>query len=274
MKVYPSDDSFAGARERAALRALAGAALLQWAEALSLLHAAGTPETRVAFTKALAERAPGLGPRSLAADFAVAAERYAGVLEQLGLPPHQEALEDLRTLPSRLGDPRQEVLSPADTCPDNNVLASDRLHLIDFEHAELRHRAWDVAYLRAPWPSCWCAWLLPDEVAEAAVSRYCHQAGGVAADPSFAADLELATLGWQAMTPAWFIAGALTNDDRAAGPERPSRRAFVLHRLTAVARSDTHPALAAMAAELHSTLRHPWGDVPLELAPAFRGTGS
>ncbi len=218
VKVYPSDDGLRGARERAALHALAGAAgtpsllaeandppcvvmsyldgsgsladallgddeqlageaLLHWAEALGALHAAGTSDTRVAFTEALAERAPGLDPRSLAGDFAVAAERYADVLEELGLPPHLQALEDLRMLPSRLGDPRQEVLSPADTCPDNNVLAAERMHLIDFEHAELRHRVWDVAYLRAPWPSCWCAWLLPDEVAEAAVSRYRRQPG-------------------------------------------------------------------------------------------------
>jgi len=91
---------------------------------------------------------------------------------------------------------------------------------------------------------------------------------------TFAADLELATLGWQAMTPAWFIVGALASDDRAAGPKRPSRRAFVLHRLAAVTRIDTHPALAAMAADLLSSLRHRWGDVPLELAPAFRGTAS
>ncbi len=313
VKVYPSDHALRGARERAALHALAGAAgtpsllaeandppcvvmsyfdgagsladallgtdpqlaaeaLLHWAEALGALHAVGTFDTRVAFTEALAERVPGLDPRSLAGDFAVAAERYADVLEELGLPPHLQALEDLRTLPSRLGDPRQEVLSPADTCPDNNVLAPDRMHLIDFEHAELRHRVWDVAYLRAPWPSCWCAWLLPDEVAEAAVSRYCQTAGDAVADPSFVADLDLATLGWQAMTPAWFISGALASDDRAASPRRPSRRAFVLHRLAAVAGTDTQPALAAMAADLQSSLRHRWGEVPLDLAPAFRGT--
>jgi hypothetical protein len=311
VKTYPSGDGPRGTRERAALRALAGAAgtpsllaecddppcvvmtyvdgtgsladallgtdarlareaLLQWAEALAALHAAGTSETRTAFAGALSERAPDLPARSLADDFAIAAERYAEVLEELGLPPHLEALDDLRALPSKLADPRHEVLSPGDTCPDNNVITAERMHLIDFEHAELRHRAWDVAYLHAPWPSCWCAWLLPDDVAEAAVSRYREAAGNAVDDASFFADLDLATLGWQAMTPAWFLRGALASDDRAAGPRRPTRRAFVLHRLAAVAGSEAEPALAAMAADLRSCLLGQWGAVALELAPAFR----
>lgn len=313
VKSYSSGDALRGARERAALHALAGAAgtpsllaegdepacvvmtylkgkgsladallgtdpqqareaLFRWSEALAALHASGTPETRLAFTAALTERAPGSEPRSLAGDFSVAAERYADVLRDLGLPPHLQALEDLRTLPSKLNDPRLEVLSPADACPDNNVLGAERMHLIDFEHAELRHRVWDVAYLRAPWPSCWCAWLLPDEVAEAAVLRYRQAAGQAVEGANFVADLHLATLGWQAMTPAWFIAGALASDDRANGPERPSRRAFVLHRLAAVAGSTAQPALATMAADLQSSLRDRWGEVPLGLAPAFSGS--
>ncbi|MFC6287462.1 phosphotransferase family protein [Nocardioides sp. GCM10027113] len=244
-------------------------ALLRWAEALADLHSAGTTDRREAFVEGLARRAPDLSPRSLAGDFEVAAQRYSEVLVELGLPPHYRALEDLRALPAALGDPADEVLSPADTCPDNNVRATDRLHLIDFEYAELRHPAWDVAYLRAPWPSCWCAWRLPDESAETAVAGY-RRAAGTACGTDFETDLAVATLGWQAMTPALFLAGALTSDDAAAAPGRPTRRAFVLHRLAAVAANESHPALGAMAADLHGALRQRWGDVPLELAPAFR----
>jgi hypothetical protein len=72
------------------------------------------------------------------------------------------------------------------------------------------------------------------------------------------------------MAPAWFIAGALASDDSEAAPRRPSRRAFVLHRLSAVAASDSSPALAAMACDLGAELRGRWGEVRLELAPAFR----
>lgn len=314
VKAYPSDDGLRGARERAALDVLQGAAgtpsllaegedpplvvmthldgsgsladallgtddgaaqgaLLLWAEALAGLHAVGTPGTRTAFAAELDARVPGLAPRTLAGDFSEAADRYTDVLRELGLPQHEEALDALRELPAALGDPRHEVLSPADTCPDNNLLAAGRMHLLDFEYAELRHRAWDVAYLRAPWPSCWCAWLLPDDAAEAAVAAYRQAAGAAIDDATFAADLALATLGWQAMTPAWFISGALATADSVADARRPSRRAFVLHRLAAVARDDGHAALAAMAGDLCSALRDRWGVVPLELAPAFRGKG-
>ncbi|WP_374454214.1 hypothetical protein [Nocardioides sp.] len=311
MKRYPAGDPTGGARERAALHALAGAAgtptllaeadepplvvmshvaghgsvadvllgddpqvaeeaLLRWAVALAHLHAAGTPDVGDAFVERLAERGPGLEPRSLAGDFAGAAESYAVALADLDLPPHPDGLAELRALPARLGDVRDEVLSPADTCPDNNVLTADGLVLIDFEHAELRHRAWDVAYLRAPWPSCWCAWLVPEDVAARAVHRYRAAAGPVAVRPGFDADLDLATLGWQAMTPGWFLAGALESDDRDRSARGPTRRAFVLHRLAAVAATDTLPALAAMAADLHAELVRRWGEVDLELAPAFR----
>ena len=41
-----------------------------------------------------------------------------------------------------------------------------RVVLVDFEGAEWRHVAWDVAYLRVPWPTCWCSWRMPDAVAE------------------------------------------------------------------------------------------------------------
>jgi hypothetical protein len=246
-------------------------AVVQWAEALGAVHAAGSsPDVRRAFADALNDRAPDLPPRTLAEDFASAAKLYAAVLDDLDLPLHNRALDELRALPEELADDDHEVLSPADTCPDNNVVGAGRVRLIDFEFAELRHRAWDVAYLLAPWPSCWCAWTLPDEVARAGVAAYCSAVGDAVRPQQLARDLEVATLGWQAMTPAWFIAGALEDDDAGAGPRRPARRAFVLHRLDAVAASTTYPHLATMAAELAGSLRGRWGDVRLEVAPAFR----
>ena len=66
-----------------------------------------------------------------------------GAAEPIG---HEAALDELRALPSRLDDPDHEVLTPADTCPDNNLLGAGAVHLLDFEHAELRDAAWHVAY--------------------------------------------------------------------------------------------------------------------------------
>ena len=259
-------DSLLGADPRRA-----GDHLLRWAEALAALHGAGTPSARAAFRTALAERSPDLAPHALPGDFGTAADRYVVLLEELGLPPHQAALAELRALPCRLDDPDHEVLSPADTCPDNNLLGAEAMHLLDFEHAELRHAAWDVAYLRAPWPSCWCAWRIPDQSADAAVQRYCEARFGQVTPDAFLGAVELATLGWRMMTPAWFIRGALADDDEALAPRRPSRRSFVLHRLARARDGDGPADLLALAADLHAGLSERWGAVELDLAPAFRG---
>ncbi len=58
------------------------------------------------------------------------------------------------------------------TCPDDAVLLDGCYRLVDFEGAQWRHVIWDVAYLRVPWPTCWCSWRLPEDVAERAVDAY------------------------------------------------------------------------------------------------------
>lgn len=311
VKAYAAGPSADGARERAALAVLDGAAgtprllaesddpacvvmtrlsgtesladllladgpdrarlgVLGWADALAALHDASTPERCAAFARALEDRAPGLGPTILADDFAEAAGRYEDVLGVLGLAGREEALRELRSLPGVLAARGHEVLTPADTCPDNNVLAGDAVRLIDFEFAQLRHAAWDVAYLHAPWPSCWCAWRVPGDLADAAVERYCAARGEQVADDAFRADLRLAVFGWQVMSPAFFVAGALDDDDRGADPRRPARRSFVLHRLGRAAAGPGPDALVELARDLHAVLLDRWGPVSLELAPAFR----
>jgi hypothetical protein len=108
-------------------------------------------------------------------------------------------------------------------------------------------------------------------VAQAAVQRYL-QVRGLVPDSRFREDLETAVFGWRLMTPAWFARGALDDDDLGRQDRRrPSRRAFVLHRLSAAADSDGSPGLVALARDVHDALRGRWGDVPLDLAPAFAG---
>jgi Phosphotransferase enzyme family len=53
------------------------------------------------------------------------------------------------------------ALTLADACPDNSIRTTRGYLLIDFEEAEWRPVAWDVAYLTVPWPSCWCCFTLP-----------------------------------------------------------------------------------------------------------------
>jgi hypothetical protein len=195
----------------------------------------------------------------------------------LGVAIPTGTFDALRTLEHRLGGAGSAALTPSDTCPDNNVLVGDRLVLLDFEDAQWRHIAWDVAYLRVPWPSCWCAWTLPDHVADAAVAAY--RAGAAVrfpevADEQFARDVEAAAVAWAFMSTMWFLP-SIRAGDPPADPARPapSRRAVVQHRLARTAQRADFAQLAPageLAERLRAELAVQYGDPPLDTAPAFR----
>jgi hypothetical protein len=242
--------------------AAAEAALGAWATALGTLQAA-TGDRRDAFAAALAELSPLGAPEvdESATSVASAAGTLARLLPQLGVHPSAAALDELRAL--RVGGPA--ALTPGDTCPDNNVLGPDGCTLIDFEWAEFRAVAWDAAYLRVPWPTCWCCWALPASVAEAALDRWRAAYGPL--PPGFDAELDRATLAWAFISLGYFLPRILAGEDTAGNAAGPIRRAFVQHRL------DTAPGdgpLAELAAETAAALRREHGDHPLALAPAFR----
>lgn len=178
----------------------------------------------------------------------------------------QHVLGPLRTGPDL-------ALTPSDTCPDNNLLGPDGLLLLDFEHAEIRHRAWEAAYLRVPWPSCWCAWQVPDGVSGLALQAYLDASYGTDGPPStFEADLEAATLLWCLLSVSWFLPAALDSDaaHNADDDRMPGRRTLTLARLGLVARLSGPLPLVTWAESLRAELVGRWGDHPLRSAPAFR----
>ena len=178
----------------------------------------------------------------------------------------QDALTPLRTGPDL-------ALTPSDTCPDNNLLGPDGLMLLDFEHAEIRHRAWEAAYLRVPWPSCWCAWQVPDGVSSLALQAYLDASYGTVGPPStFEADLEAATVLWCLLSVSWFLPASLDTDaaHNADDDRMPGRRTLTLARLGLAAGLSGPQPLVTWAEALHRELVGRWGDHPLRLAPAFR----
>lgn len=267
-------DALLGDDPRAAQDAVIG-----WAEAVADLHVA-TRGSRVQFRSALDARRGDVEVEeswmpSRIRDAERVLDRDCG---SLGVNIPSGAIDELTGLVERLGGGSDAALTPADACPDNNVRIGGRSVLIDFEGAQWRHIAWDVAYLRVPWPTCWCAWQLPDHVVARAIEAYRRVAvAGFAAveDDSFEHDLEAAVAGWSMITATWSLDHALGTDfdsDVQLDPARPTptRRALILHRLGRAAESPELPALAELAADLRSTLQDRWGDVPLDLAPAFR----
>ena len=253
---------------------MAERALHRWAQALAELHVA-TRDARADFRAALAERAGELpvheSPIVLDLEHAVRVlDRECG---SLGVRIPSGALDELRGLAHRLGGNGLAALTPADACPDNNIVTDTGLVLVDFEGAQWRHVAWDVAYLQVPWPSCWCCWRMPGEVANRAVDAYRAAAAAMpeVGAPAFARDVEAAVVGWVLLSTTWYLDNALgadppLNRDRPT----PTRRAKILHRLGRAAASPELPALAELSARLGAELRGRWGDVPLDLAPAFR----
>jgi hypothetical protein len=196
-------------------------------------------------------------------------------LPRIGLTLSEDAVEALRALAESIDGP--VALSPADTCPDNNVETPDGLVLVDFESATMRPVAWDLAYLVVPWPSCWCAWRLPEGVAADALGAWCAASNL----PISTVDIARAVVAWALVTTGWFLGGALDGvpgmglGDRAG----PPRRALLLHRLgllTGAVRTKlapvadlVDPVLGNLASQLRRTLVHEWGEQALPLPPAL-----
>ena len=254
-------------------RGAAAAAVASWATAIASVHRA-TTDSRAAFRDALGARAGDVAvPEStVSADLEDAARMIARHCERLGIDVPADALDELRALGSRLGGTESAALTPADACPDNNVRADDELVLIDFESAQWRHVAWDVAYLIVPWPSCWCSWRLPADVAEQAIEAYRTASAMAYVDsPGFRRDVDAAAVGWTFVSTSWFLDLALLDEPPLTDPNKPSptRRSMILHRLHQTRGTAELPGLAELAARLHDGLTDRWGDLALPYAPAF-----
>jgi hypothetical protein len=248
-------------------------AVAQWATSIGVLHRA-TTGSREAFRDALDARAGGLpvADSTMSADLHDAAAIIARQCAGLGVDVPAGAFEELRAMGTRLCDAGDAALTPADACPDNNVRTDDGLVLIDFEGAQWRHVAWDVAYLVVPWPSCWCSWRIPADVVERAIDAYRAAFALPDVDAAgFRRDVETAATGWAFVSAAWLLPRALPDDQAPVKPGRPvpNPRAVLLHRLDQARRSADGPALAEFAARLHHTLSARWGDTALQYAPAF-----
>jgi hypothetical protein len=253
--------------------AVAADAVVQWATAIGVLHRA-TSGLRDAFHEALKARAGDLpiSESTLADDLESAAANMARHCPELGVHVPAGAWEELRALATRLTGDGRAALTPADACPDNNLQTEDGLALIDFEGAQWRHIAWDLAYLIVPWPSCWCSWRIPVGVAERAMDAYQTASNVSDVDTAgFHRDVDAAVVGWAYVSTSWFLPRALPDIAPVAKPGRPapSYRAMILHRLDLVRRSAETPALAGLSDRLHNTLTARWGEVILPYAPAF-----
>jgi hypothetical protein len=258
----------------------AGQAVVDWAEALADLHAATWNNVR-RFEAALSDlggqKSP--NPRAMPDVLTDGVDRLRRAADPLGIEVSEQVTDEVVAIAARLDD-QMQVLSPFDACPDNNIRTAGGLRLIDFEGATVAHPAWDVAYLRVPWPSCWCAWRMPDAVAERAQQAWKDRLQVVFApdrnEPDWSgmdAAVQLASLVWCLVTVGWFLPGALA-DRRAGGGDSssPLLRAVVQHRLGSLGDSDVADLGASrdLARQLTAALPFDRQSHQLPIAPAFR----
>jgi hypothetical protein len=154
-------------------------ALLSWARTLGRLHA--VTAGREADFDALMRR---LGVRRwqdpLAEQARTALRELPAVLhDTLGVDTsaavEQRALRTARLL----GATRYRAFSPSNACPDNTMVTSRGVRFLDFEAGCVRDVALDAAYLRVPFPSCWCAYALPVGMSEAMIAAWRAEVGSV-----------------------------------------------------------------------------------------------
>jgi hypothetical protein len=136
-------------------------ALLSWARSLGRLHA--TTAGREADFDALERRlTPPELKDPLAVDGATALSALPALLEaELGVPTPAEVIDHASNSRSLMETGRHRAFSPSDSCPDNNLITSRGVRFLDFEGGCVRNAIFDAAYLRVPFPSCWCPFALP-----------------------------------------------------------------------------------------------------------------
>ena len=169
------------------------------------------------------------------------------------------------------------AFTPGDTCPDNHrFVTEDALCFFDFEFCGFSHALLDAAYLRAPFPSCWCVNRLPPDLTprleaayRAELVRGCPEAGD---DALFFPALVHANAYWAIASVSWSLEEALKEDspwglstERQRPPLRLANFAEVSEQYHVL------PALAATARALEAKLRGLWADgEDMPLYPPFR----
>ena len=169
------------------------------------------------------------------------------------------------------------AFTPGDTCPDNHrFVTDDALCFFDFEFSGFQHALLDAAYLRMPFPTCWCVNRLPPSLIPRLESAYrtellpgCPEAGD---DALFFPALVQSAAYWAVATVSWELEEARREDGQwgiATNRQRPPVR--LANFADASEQFGLLPALGATARALEAKLRLLWADGdPMPLYPPFR----
>ncbi|ONI74931.1 hypothetical protein ALI144C_39845 [Actinosynnema sp. ALI-1.44] len=268
-------DKLLGDDARAAERAL-----LSWARSLGRLHA--TTAGREADFDALMRRLSSAKVKGdpLAVNGPAAIERLPQLIEDvLGVPTPAHVFERAERTRWLLATSRHRGFSPSDLCPDNNLITSRGVRFLDFEGGCVRNIMLDAAYLRVPFPSCWCAFALPAGMTEAMFAAWRAEVKVMwpdLADDSVVLPRMLdAQLFWVWASTFWFL-------PRPGEPDAPidshlpsPRRSVSLaarwrHLADEAARAGAHNIVEHSKAVVDALTKKFGPDLDLPMYPAFR----
>ncbi|MPY98315.1 MAG: phosphotransferase [Actinophytocola sp.] len=151
--------------------------LLSWSRALGRMHA--TTAHREADFNALLRRFGGQPP-SEDTEAADAAEQLPGVLaDVLGVATSAAVIEQVAVASQRLNEGECRAFSPVDLAPENNLVTSDGVRFLDFEHGRVRNAMIDVAHLRVPFAFWRSALALPAGMSEAMIAAWRAEVTGI-----------------------------------------------------------------------------------------------
>ncbi|MEU6227615.1 hypothetical protein [Streptomyces sp. NPDC047042] len=151
--------------------------LLAWARGLGRL-AAESVHRRADLTRLRSQYDKGMAPWGEEPWIAQRATELLAQLEGAGIATPPGLAEELAGIGTAGGE-EYPAFTPGDTCPDNNLLTSEGLRLIDFEAASYQSVFLTAAYCRMPFSSCWCVFTLPAGLAAEIEQAYRAEVVGV-----------------------------------------------------------------------------------------------
>jgi hypothetical protein len=258
-------------------RSRVGADLIGYARAIGAMHAWSVGRSRE-----YARIRAGLGGSADAAPapdwmdaIARSKEPFLAMAAQLGLATDGVDRE-IDSLGALMEGDGYVGLVHSDLCPDNTHIADGRCRIIDFETSGWGPIALDVAYLLAPFPSCWCFASLPAEAAGPALLAYRDQvtSAGLELGPDWEDALTAALAGWVVARGARI--GRAMEEDRDWGTTtmRPRLLTWLGGFTGAAARTGALPRLRALAEAIREQLRLRWPEAVVPEYPALAGPGA
>jgi hypothetical protein len=200
---------------------------------------------------------------------------FLAVSSQLGLPT-TGVTDEIDSLGPLMGSSGHVGLVHSDLCPDNTHIIDGNCRLIDFETSGWGPAAMDVAYLLAPFPSCWCFASLPSEVADPALLAYRDQVTNAGID--LGADWETAltaALAGSVVARGAAIGRALDEDrDWGTTTIRPRLLTWLHSFIGAASRTGALPRLRSVAEAMHERLRLRWPGTVVPDYPALARPGA